>query len=348
MLAWVLESARRDPSVMVGGDALNFGGNYKLGAGEFFVIEGDEYDTAFFDKGPKFLHYRPSAVLLTAIEFDHADIYRDLEHVKDSFRRLLAILPDAAPLVVSSDFPHAVDVVAQRRAVTFGLNAPADWQAKRIRDDGRSTVFDIVRHGRIECTARTPAVGQINARNALGVFVLLKELGLPTVDILDGIATFRGVSRRQELVGEWDGIALIDDFAHHPTAVAGAIAAMRLRYPKRRLWAVFEPRSNTSRRKVFQREYGDALAAADRVVIAGVFQKQTDAVDDADVFSPEELVADLTARGVSACTPGDAGAIAELLARECRRGDVIVMMSNGGFGGLRGKLETLLAARLTS
>src|SRR5262249_7220847 len=153
--------------------------------------------------------------------------------------------------------------------------------------DGRSTVFDIVHHGRIECTARTPAVGQINARNALGVFVLLKELGLPTVDILDGIATFRGVSRRQELVGEWDGIALIDDFAHHPTAVAGAIAAMRLRYPKRRLWAVFEPRSNTSRRKVFQSEYGDALAAADRVVIAGVFQKQTDAVDDADVFSPE-------------------------------------------------------------
>ena len=348
MLAWVLESARRDPSVMVGGDALNFGGNYKLGAGEFFVIEGDEYDTAFFDKGPKFLHYRPSALLLTAIEFDHADIYRDLEHVKDSFRRLLAILPDAAPLVVSSDFPHAVDVVAQRRAVTFGLNAPSVWQAKRIRDDGRSTVFDIVRHGRIECTARTPAVGQINARNALGVFVLLKELGLPTVDILDGIATFRGVSRRQELVGEWDGIALVDDFAHHPTAVAGVIAAMRLRYPNRRLWAVFEPRSNTSRRKIFQREYGDALASADRVVIAGVFQKQSDAVDDADVFSPEQLVADLTARGVSACTRGDAGAIAELIGRECRHGDVIVMMSNGGFGGLRGKLEALFAARSIS
>lgn len=348
MLAWVLESAGRDPSLMVGGDALDFAGNYKLGAGEFFVIEGDEYDTAFFDKGPKFLHYRPDALLLTAIEFDHADIYRDLEHVKESFRRLLGILPDRAPLAVSSDFPHALEVVAGRRAVTFGLDAPADWQATGIRDDGQHTIFEIVHRGRVECTARMRAVGQINARNALGVFVLLKELGLSTAEIVEGIGSFSGVARRQELVGEWDGIAVIDDFAHHPTAVAGAIAAMRLRYRQRRLWAVFEPRSNTSRRKLFQSEYTNALAAADEVVIAGVFQKPSDAVAEDDVFSPDQLVDDLAARGVSARSPGDAGAIAATLARECRRGDVVLIMSNGGFGGLRGKLETVLAARVVN
>jgi UDP-N-acetylmuramate: L-alanyl-gamma-D-glutamyl-meso-diaminopimelate ligase len=348
MLAWVLESAGLDPSLLVGGEALDFGGNYKLGGGEFFVVEGDEYDTAFFDKGPKFLHYRPSAVLLTAIEFDHADIYRDLDHVKESFAKLLAILPESAPLAVASDFPHALDVVGGRRAVTFGLRAPSDWQAVNVRDDGRHTLFEIVRRERVECTARTPAVGQINARNALGVFALLKELGLDTEAILEGIAGFRGVARRQELVGEWDGIALVDDFAHHPTAVAGAIAAMRLRYAGRRLWAVFEPRSNTSRRKVFQREYADALAAADEVVIAGVFQKQTDAVADSDVFSPEQLVGDLTARGAAARAPGGAEEIAALLAQQARRGDVILMMSNGGFGGLRGRLSGLLAARATA
>ena len=342
LLAWVLQEAGRDPSVMVGGDSLDFAGNYKLGKGAHFVIEGDEYDTAFFDKGPKFLHYRPQALLLTAVEFDHADIYRDLEHVKGAFRQLVDILPAQAPLVVATDFPHARDVAKMHKALTtFGLGA--EWQAANLRDNGTHTIFDITHNGAAECGARIQQPGGINARNALGVFVMARALGLKTAEILPGLASFRGVARRQEKVGEWRGITVIDDFAHHPTAVAGAIAALRLRYPRRRLWAVFEPRSNTSRRKVFQRQYVHAFAAADEVVIAGVFRKETDQVAQSDLFSPEHLVDDLAAKRVSARTLPDAEAIKDALLTEARSGDVILLMSNGGFGGLREKLARGLA-----
>jgi UDP-N-acetylmuramate: L-alanyl-gamma-D-glutamyl-meso-diaminopimelate ligase len=337
MLAWVLEQAGRDPSVMVGGDALDFGGNYKLGGGSTFVIEGDEYDTAFFDKGPKFLHYRPQALLLTAVEFDHADIYRDLAAVKAAFRHLVGILPKAAPLVVATDFPHARDVAKKHPGViTFGLGA--EWQATNLRDNGTHTSFDVVHRGAREATVHIQQPGGINARNALGVFVMARALGLRTTEILPGLRSFRGVARRQELVGEWGGVTVIDDFAHHPTAVAGAIAALRSRYPRRRLWAVFEPRSNTSRRKVFQREYADAFAAADQVIIGGVFRKTTDAVDDTELFSPEQLAEDLVRRGGQARAIADVDAIAAALHAGSRAGDVILLMSNGSFGGLRDKL----------
>jgi UDP-N-acetylmuramate: L-alanyl-gamma-D-glutamyl-meso-diaminopimelate ligase len=346
MLAWVLQVAGHDPSLMVGGEVLDFGGNYKLGNGECFVIEGDEYDTAFFDKGPKFLHYRPQALLLTAVEFDHADIYRDLEHVKQAFRQLVAILPSAAPLVVATDFPHARDVAKKHKPLTtFGLGA--EWQAVNLRDNGTHTIFDITHNGVTECSARLLQPGGINARNALGVFVMARALGLKTADILPGLASFRGVARRQEKVGEWRGITVIDDFAHHPTAVAGAIAALRLRYPRRRLWAVFEPRSNTSRRKVFQREYVQAFASADQVIIAGVFRKDTDQLAESDLFSPEQLVADLVARRTAARTLSDADAIKHVLLDEGRSGDVILLMSNGSFGGLRDKLAGALQADAT-
>ena len=337
MLAWVLEQAGRDPSVMVGGDALDFGGNYKLGGGNDFVTEGDEYDTAFFDKGPKFLHYRPQALLLTAVEFDHADIYRDLDHVKGAFRQLVAMLPPTAPLVVASDFRHARDVAkAHPNLITFGLGA--QWQATNLRDNGTHTIFDIAHDGTTECSARIQLPGGINARNALGVFVTARALGLRPSEILPGLQTFRGVARRQELVGEYHGITLIDDFAHHPTAVAGVIAALRSRYPRRRLWAVFEPRSNTSRRKVFQREYVEALAAADQVIIGGVFRKTTDTVAEADLFSPDQLAADLVTRGKPARAIGDVEVIAGTLGTEARAHDVVLLMSNGSFGGLRDKL----------
>jgi UDP-N-acetylmuramate: L-alanyl-gamma-D-glutamyl-meso-diaminopimelate ligase len=339
MLAWVLQEAGRDPSVMVGGNSLDFGGNYKLGNGAHFVIEGDEYDTAFFDKGPKFLHYRPQALLLTAVEFDHADIYRDLAHVKAAFRQLVDLLPAQAPLVVATDFPHARDVAKKHTPLTtFGLGS--EWQATNLRDNGTDTIFDITHNGITECSARIQQPGGINARNALGVFALARALGLKSAEIVPGLASFRGVARRQEKVGEWHGITVIDDFAHHPTAVAGAIAALRLRYPRRRLWAVFEPRSNTSRRKVFQREYVQAFTAADQVVIAGVFRKETDQVAESDLFSPEHLVAELVGRRISARTLPDAEAIKDVLLHEVRRGDVILLMSNGGFGGLRGKLAS--------
>ncbi|MCK6555353.1 Mur ligase domain-containing protein [Candidatus Binatia bacterium] len=343
-LAWVLEQAGRDPSVMVGGDALDFGGNYKLGGGPHFVVEGDEYDTAFFDKGPKFLHYRPRALLLTAVEFDHADIYRDLDHVKDAFRQLVSILPREAPLAVAADFPAAHAIAALHPGcTTFGLEEGAAWRVGNLTDDGTATRFDVVRDGQVVCDASIRLPGPINARNALGVFVLADALGLTAAEILPGLGSFRGVARRQELVGEFGGVTVIDDFAHHPTAVAGALAAMRLRYPRRRLWAVFEPRSNTSRRKVFQREYAEAFTRADSVVIGGVFQKQTDAVAAADLFSPEQLVADLCARNVTASAVGEATDICAAIVDAAQPGDVVVLMSNGAFGGLREKLVQALS-----
>ncbi|MFN8627490.1 MAG: Mur ligase domain-containing protein [Candidatus Binatia bacterium] len=346
LLAWVFEQAGRDPSVMVGGEALDFQGNYKLGTGADFIVEGDEYDTAFFDKGPKFLHYRPQALLLTAVEFDHADIYRDLTHVKDAFRRLAAILPANAPLAVSADFPHALDVTAGHGArVTFGLSDAAQWRATNLRDTGSATVFEIVRKGAVDCTATIAQPGPINARNALGVFALARSLGLTPEEILPALASFRGVARRQEVVGNFGGITLIDDFAHHPTAVAGAIAALRLRYPRRRLWAVFEPRSNTSRRKVFQQDYVRALAAADEVIIGGVFHKQTDELAESEVFSSPQLAEDLRARNIHAIAPASTDAIVARLAEDARAGDVILLMSNGSFGGLRQQLAALYARR---
>ncbi len=343
MLAWVLEQAGWDPTVLVGGEALDFGRNYKLGQGEWVVIEGDEYDTAFFDKGPKFLHYRPQAVLLTAVEFDHADIYRDLDHVKDAFRRLVALLPSGAPLVVAADFPHALEIAAAHGNVTtFGLSAGAEWRAERLRDDGTATVFDITHRDGVVCTARIPQVGGINARNALGAFLMARALGLSQAQALAGLATCRGVARRQEVVGVFHDVVVVDDFAHHPTAVAGALAAIRLRYPGRRLWAVFEPRSNTSRRRVFQREYVQAFTAADALIVGGVFAKESDAVADAELFSPDQLAADLQGRGVHARAIADVGCIAATLGTETRAGDVVVLMSNGSFGGLREKLVAAL------
>lgn len=344
MLGTVLERAGLDPSLLVGGESLDFGGNFKLGAGPHFVIEGDEYDSAFFDKGPKFLHYRPSAAILTAVEFDHADIYRDLAAVKSAFARFVALLPDGAPLVVARAFPHALDVArgGRARVITFGEEPDAEWRLARLRDEDGRLRFD-VEHGGAAAGELTLAVpGAINACNALGVYVLARQLGVAHDAIAAGLAGFRGVARRQEVVGTFAGVTVVDDFAHHPTAVAGTLAALRARYPGRRLWGVFEPRSNTSRRRIFQREYVAALAAADRVIVGGVFQKQSDAVGADELFSPEQLTADLTARGVRAAAIGDAEAIAAAVAGEAVAGDVVALMSNGAFGGLRGKLVRAL------
>ena len=348
MLAWVLQAAGRDPSVLVGGDAVDFAGNFKLGDGEFFVIEGDEYDTAFFDKGPKFLHYRPSAVILTAVEFDHADIYRDLDAVIESFRRLVALLPVGAPLVVGGDCANAVAVAAtapRARVATFGVGDGLDWTLRDRRDTGEVAAMEVVHRGVVEGTLRLRQPGRINALNALGVYALARQLGLAHAEVAAGLATFSGVARRQQLVGERAGVALIDDFAHHPTAVAGVLEALRERYPRRRLWAVFEPRSNTSRRAIFQQDYAAALRRADLAIIGGVFQKESDRVGAAEQLSPQRLVADLGASGVEAWTLPDAERIATHVLERLQPGDVVVLMSNGAFGGLRGKLAAALAER---
>jgi UDP-N-acetylmuramate: L-alanyl-gamma-D-glutamyl-meso-diaminopimelate ligase len=347
MLAWVLERAGRDPSFMVGGESLDFGGNFKLGEGEFFVIEGDEYDSAFFDKGPKFLHYRPSAAILTAVEFDHADIYRDLDAVKAAFRRFVDLLPAGAPLVVAQDFPHAVEIAAgaaRARSISFGATSAAEWSLSALRDSGGHTAFGVLHRGAAEGELRLEVPGRMNALNALGAYVLARAIGLTHAEIAPGLASFSGVARRQELVGEFRGVTLVDDFAHHPTAVAGTLAALRQRYPGRRLWGIFEPRSNSSRRRVFQQDYVDALAAADAVILAAVVRKESDQVPDSELFSAEQLVADLCRRGQAARCLESSEAIAAALAREVAPGDIVVMMSNGDFGGLRSKLVAALHA----
>jgi len=348
MLAWVLQSAGRDPSVLVGGDTVDFGGNFKLGAGEFFVIEGDEYDTAFFDKGPKFLHYRPSAAILTAVEFDHADIYRDLDAVMESFRRFVALLPDGAPLVVGGDCANTVAVAAtapRARVATFGVGDGLDWTLRDRRDTGEVAVMEVYRRGAREGALHLRQPGRINALNALGVYALARELALSHAEVAAGLATFSGVARRQQLVGEPGGVTLIDDFAHHPTAVAGVLEALRERYPRRRLWALFEPRSNTSRRAIFQNDYAAALRLADLVIIAGVFQKETDRVGAEQQLSPQRLVADLQAAGVEAWTLPGAEEIESHVVERLRRDDVVVLMSNGAFGGLRQRLLAALTRR---
>ena len=344
LLAWVLAQAGRSPSLLVGGISRNFGQGYCLGSGRDFVIEGDEYDSAFFDKGPKFLHYRPQAVLLNAIEFDHADIYQDLDQIKSAFRRLLEIIPSGAPIVACNDFPEVLHVARSvgKPFVTFGLNERADWQAHDIRDDGRQLAFTITRGqhawGRFTC----PLMGRMNVRNALGVSALAEMVGLSAHEVAPGMASFLGVERRQELVGEAKGIAIIDDFAHHPTAVTVAIEAVQLRYPGRRIWAVFEPRSNTCRRKVFQKPLTEALGRADRILLGPVFTKPQDPLAAADLFAPAELVADLQARGKYARAGSSVSDLCTRLTAECRAGDVVLVMSNGAFGGLPCQLLTTL------
>ncbi len=335
MLAWVLAETGRDPGFLVGGVPRELGRSFALGSPPWFVVEGDEYDSAYFDKEAKFLHYRPAMLLLNAIEFDHADIYRDLDHVKSAFRKLLAILPAGAPLVACGDFPHVLDVIAGSRARVqrFGLEGANEWRVTELADDG-ATRFTVREAGRPVCRVTLQPPGAINARNALGVLLVAREAGLGWEEGAAALARFRGVRRRQEIVGEAGGVTVIDDFAHHPTAVAGTLAALRLRYPGRRLRAVFEPRSNTSRRRVFQAEFVDALGRADEAVLAAVFTKASDPIPADERLAPETIVDGLVGRGLAARTIDGVPAIRDYLVASARAGDVIVIMSNGAFGGL--------------
>ncbi len=343
LLAWVLHEIGGDPGFMIGGAAKNFPYNFRVGRGPWFVTEGDEYDTAFFDKGPKFLHYAPDALLLTAVEFDHADIYRDLAHVKQAFTELLRRTAATLPVVVSADFPEARAVVAAsgRDAITFGAAADASWRVESIADTGDATRFTVVTPDRRRLDGRCPGPGAMNVANALGVLALAAAIGVAEAGALDAIARFRGVRRRQEVIGTGRGVVLIDDFAHHPTAVAGTLAALRARYPERRLWALFEPRSNTTRRKVFQDAFTAAFRAADRVTFAAVHRR--DELPESERLSTPEIARALVDAGRRAETCEQVDDICALVTSEARPGDVIVLMSNGGFGGLAGKLVAALA-----
>jgi UDP-N-acetylmuramate: L-alanyl-gamma-D-glutamyl-meso-diaminopimelate ligase len=345
MIARVLDTAGRDPAMMVGGVAKDFGSNYRLGNGGDFVIEGDEYDTAFFDKGPKFLHYRATAAIITAVEFDHADIYRDLAHVKSSFLALATQLDNGQVLVVSGDSPHALTATLTTRAkrLTFGLTA-GTFRATHIRIDGAGARFTIERNGAaLARDLELPVGGRMNVANALGVWTLLKEFGLSDRELAEGFASFSGVARRQEIVGEFGGVTLIDDFAHHPTAIRVTIEAIAERFAGRRVIAAFEPRSNSARRAVFQDGFGEAFDRAARVYLAPVYFKENDPLPPAERLDVATLAATISSRGPAAIACDSVEQIVELIAAEARPGDVVLCMSNGPFEQIHARLREALS-----
>jgi UDP-N-acetylmuramate: L-alanyl-gamma-D-glutamyl-meso-diaminopimelate ligase len=333
-LAWVLRIAGRDPGYFIGGAPIDLPRAWALGSGREFALEGDEYDSAYFDKGPKFLHYRPEAVVLTAVEFDHADIYRDLSHVKEAFARLLTILPVDAPLLVCADFEHAAEVAraSGRSYATFSDRSGSDasWRALGLDDGPQGLRFRAA--GPSESIAiESPLLGAMNVRNLLGVIALARALDVPAEAIREAAASFRGVKRRQQVVARGRAV-LIDDFAHHPTAIAATLAGVRGRFPGARLWALFDPRSNTSRRRVFQQDIAAALAGADRVIVGPVHDWAK--LSEEERFSPERAVKDIRDLGRAATVATDHAAIVTTVRAELRDGDVVVALSNGAFGGV--------------
>ncbi len=349
LVAWLLSATGRDPSLLVGGIAANFGGSFRLGRGPHFVVEGDEYDTAFFDKTPKFLHYGARSVLLTSVEFDHADIYRDLDHVKEAFRALVAAIPADGTLVAAATHAGVRDVIekAPCRVIPYGVGdaAAPGFVADPIETQGDGIRFRLRKDGREVVTALLPMHGRHNVENAAGALAMVESLGVPLADAASALDGFRGVKRRQEVRGEVRGITVIDDFAHHPTAVRETVAGLRARYAGRRLVSVFEPRTNTSRRRVFQAEYARAFDGSDRVLVARVADAPLYSAtgEVTERFSADELVADLRARGVDAAALDGPDAIVEHLAGAARPGDVLLVMSNGAFGNIWEKLLERLA-----
>jgi len=345
LAAWVLARAGLDPGFFVGGVPINFGSGWDPGKGDYVVIEGDEYDSAFFDKGPKFLHYRPQHVILTSVEFDHADIYRDLDHLKDAFRRLMELIPTEGKLVVCRDYPAAMEVAARAcsQVITYGDDGSSDWTARNVRFSAGKGFFDAFYRGNSDATVEVGLIGRHNVNNALAAYALAKELGIDRKRMLEGFATFSGIKRRQEIKGERRGVLLIDDFAHHPTAVRETIDAVRAAYPGRRLWAIFEPRSNTSRRNIFEQEFSDALARADRVVMAGLYQAEK--VPEKDRMSVERVIDAINRLcGDSRAVMIESGQdIASYVAKGAVSGDIMLVMSNGGFDGVHEKILQALA-----
>lgn len=344
LIAWLLDHAGCGPGFFVGAVMRNFTTPIRLGAGTHVVVEGDEYDSAYFDKGPKFLHYRPRTAVLTALEFDHADIYRDLAHVRSAFARFVHLLPAEGCLMACADDPGVRSLCAEETIAgsvqTYGVEAGADWQATEWAVDEGGTVMEVHHGGKRFGRFVTTLFGRHNVGNALAAIAVAHRLGVPRERIASGLASFAGLKRRCEVRGEVGGVTVIDDFAHHPTAVGVTLEGLRQAYPGARLWAVFEPRTATTRRKVFQEAYVDALGCADRVVIAEVYRR--DELADDERLSEEGLVRALRARRVPAWFFPDTAAIIEQVCGEVRTGDVVAIMSNGGFDNIHDRLLTAL------
>jgi UDP-N-acetylmuramate: L-alanyl-gamma-D-glutamyl-meso-diaminopimelate ligase len=349
MLAWIFHEAGRDPSFLIGGIAENFGSSFHLGKGKHFILEGDEYDTAFFDKGPKFLHYFPDSVILTSVEFDHADIYKDLDAVETAFKRLVNLVPRRGRIVA---FDGAVGAGHESASVErclqkafcpverYGPSDKSGWQVTNLRLEPEQTLWSVRHNGRPWADFEFSLAGEYNVWNATAAAALAAECGIAKEEIAAALKTFKSVKRRLEVKARVNGITLIDDFAHHPTAIAGTLKALRARYPGARLWAILEPRSNTLRRRVLQNDLARSLALADEIIVAAVFR--SDAVPENERLELPELAAEITKNGGRARLIADADAIVQTAAPEMRDGDIVAILSNGGFGGIYEKLPARL------
>jgi len=341
LLSFVMTAGGLDPGVMVGGIMKNFNTNHLLGKGTHFVIEGDEYNTAFFDKGPKFLHYRPHCAILTSIELDHTDIYADLNVIKSAFKQFVRLIPSEGLLVASHE-PAVLEVIkeADCQTTTYGFHPTATWHADAIYSADGYTCFDLFHHHKKVAAVQSPMIGRHNIKNTLAVIALTHHLGLSLDAILNGIRLFQGVARRQDIVGEVNDIIVMDDFAHHPTAITETFLALRLRYPTKRLWAVFEPKSASSRRNVFQKEFVTAFMSADVTIMANLFAPEK--LPEEIRLHPEQIIQDLSALGKEGYFIPTSDEIVSFLADQLIPGDLVCIMSSGGFGGIYTKLVSSL------
>jgi UDP-N-acetylmuramate: L-alanyl-gamma-D-glutamyl-meso-diaminopimelate ligase len=345
LLSYVLVEAGLDPSFLVGGIPQNFGKSFHLGQGEVFVVEGDEYDAAFFDKRPKFIHYRPKIIVLTAVEFDHADIYRDMEAYRAAFVALLSLLPADGLLVACVDDPevNALASSAPCRVVTYGLGPGAIWTAADIQPGEEVTRFSLICQGRHVATVALPLAGWHNVANTLGVLATAEALGVDVMRAAGSLAGFTGVARRMQISGVVDGVTVIDDFAHHPTKVRETVRAIRARYPRSHLVAVFEPRTNTSRRKIFQEVYAASFPGADEVVVVPPFDIEK--IPEVERFDSAALVAALQQNDQKAVLHGNVGEVVSDLSGRLGKDTVVLIMSNGAFDNIHEKLLSALRAR---
>ena len=349
LAAWVCEVGGLNPSFLVGGIVQNFDASFRVAESDYFVIEGDEYDTAYFDKKPKFMHYLPETAIVNNIEFDHADIYRDLQEIKFQFSRLMNLVPANGRLIVGIDSPVAQEVLDEMQGrifttvETFGLSDDAKWQARYIDFTGDVTRFTVFKDGQNWGEIESHMIGEFNVRNSLAVIVAADAWGISKEKIQEAFDTFKSVKRRMEVRGCERGVTVIDDFAHHPTAVEETLKALRMKYDGRRLVAVFEPRSWSSRLAVFQEPYSKAFSYSDYVIIAGVYNTSK-ASELGKVLDVDELVKDIGLQGKPAMSFPDADAIIEHLVPELKDGDVVAIMSNGGFGGIHEKILTQLSS----
>jgi UDP-N-acetylmuramate: L-alanyl-gamma-D-glutamyl-meso-diaminopimelate ligase len=349
MLFWIFHSAGLDLSFLIGGIAENFGSSFHLGQGKHFILEGDEYDTAFFDKGPKFLHYFPDSVILTSVEFDHADIYKDLDAVETAFKRLINLIPRRGRVVAfdgaagnTNESSSLERVLAKAFCPVdrYGTGFRANWKVTNLRLDPDGTSWTVLHNGEHFADFEFALAGEYNVWNATAAAALAFACGISKEAVAAALKTFKSVKRRLEVKAEVNGVTIIDDFAHHPTAIAGTLKALRARYAGARLWAILEPRSNTLRRRVLQSDLAHSLAAADEVIVANVFRSE--AVPESERLELPAMAAEIKQNGRPVRLLADADAIVQTIAPELRHGDVVAILSNGGFGGIYEKLPARL------